>query len=123
MAGNEFITSPGELLILAVGIGAGGVLFIWIADKWEKAMGENEASRLERTRHYRKMRGLDHLNAFYSDRRNKPVSLMMGGIITIFAGICGVVVVCHPLDLRPNINVRQKGDEDIFSFQGLGNSK
>jgi len=91
MPSNELISSPGELFILAVGIGAIGVLFLWIANMWEKARGENEASRLERTRHHRNMRGLDQLNAFYSDRRNMPVSLGMGGIIMVFAGICGVV--------------------------------
>jgi hypothetical protein len=91
MGASEFVSNPGELLILSVGVGAAGVLFLWIANVWEKAMGENEASRLERTRHYRNMRALDQLNAFYSDRRNMPVSVGMGSIVMVFAGICGVV--------------------------------
>jgi len=88
MPSDEFIIGPTDLLIWAFVVGVVGIILLAVANAWEKAMGDNEASRLERMRHHRSLGFFGQLDAFYSDRRNMPVSVGMGGMMMIFGAIC-----------------------------------
>ena len=91
MQGSELINSPGDLLILAAVAGVvGGILFL-IANVIMKATGDNIGRQARKSRRYRNMGFIEQMTDFYSDPRNIPVALGIGGILVFFAAICMAV--------------------------------
>jgi len=88
MQNSEFINSPVDLLILAVVMGVVGIVLFILANVIMKATGDDINVHARESRSYRNMGFLEQMTAFYSNPRNIPVALGMGGIILVLGAIC-----------------------------------
>lgn len=91
MQPNELISSPRDLFVTAVVIGIiGGILF-GLANLIMKMTGDDINKHARESERYRHMGTLDQMNAFYSNPRNMPVAIGIGGIFMLFAAVCMAV--------------------------------
>ena len=91
MQPNELINTPGDLLILALGVGIAGALAFGLANLIMKLFGDDIQTHARESEKYRYMGYSESMHAFYSNPRNIPVAIGMVGIFMLFAAICMVI--------------------------------
>jgi len=115
MQNSELISSPSNLLMLAAIIGGVGIVLFILANLIMKATGDDINLHARESWRYRDMGPLEQMTAFYSNPRNMPVALGMGGIILVIAAICMAVggAVWY---LIPGSSERTTPREEWFNF-------
>ena len=84
----ELINSPVDLLFAAVVIGViGGILF-GLANLIMKVMGDDINKHFRESERYKQLGILDQMSTFYSNPRNIPIAIGMGGLFFIFGAVC-----------------------------------
>ena len=85
---NELINSPVDLLVAAAVIGViGGILF-GLANLIMKATGDDINKHARESERYRHLGTLEQMSVFYSNLRNMPVAIGIGGLLLLFAAVC-----------------------------------
>lgn len=87
MQPNVLISGPWELLMLALGVAVvGGFLFL-VANLVMKAIGMDINQHANETMRYRDIGFFEQTNAFFSDSRNIPVAIGIGGLFLLFTAV------------------------------------
>ena len=89
---TEMITTPGDLLMLALGFGVAGAALCGLAALIMKLTGIDINEYARETNRYRNAGFAEQSAAFYSDKRNIPVQIMFGGLLLIFGAVVSSVV-------------------------------
>jgi uncharacterized oligopeptide transporter (OPT) family protein len=87
MPGSHFISGPDELFVAAVILGVVGAVVFAAANVIMRVTGDDIRKRARESDDTGPLGPRDQMHAFYSNPRNMPVAIGIGGLMMLAAGI------------------------------------